>query len=81
MQDILRYEMNENMRNIFFPMARQPLGGLGRLIVRGFTITHLRHTTLGRTPLDEGPLPDNTQHSQETDIHALGGIRTHNPNK
>jgi hypothetical protein len=33
-------------------MARQPLGGLGRLIVRGFTIT-LRHTTLGRTPLDE----------------------------
>jgi hypothetical protein len=36
----------------FFPMARQPLGGLGRLIFRGFTIT-LRHTTLGRTPLDE----------------------------
>jgi hypothetical protein len=35
-------------------MARQPLGGLGRLIIRGFTIT-LRHTTLGRTPLDEGP--------------------------
>jgi hypothetical protein len=27
------------------------------------------------------PLPDNTQHSQETDIHALGGIRTHNFNK
>jgi len=24
------------------------------------------------------PLPDNTQHSQQTDIHALGGIRTHN---
>jgi hypothetical protein len=36
-------------------MARQPLGGLGRLIFRGFTITHIRHTTLGRTPLDEGP--------------------------
>jgi hypothetical protein len=35
-------------------MSRQPLGGLGRLIFRGFTIT-LRHTTLGRTPLDEGP--------------------------
>jgi hypothetical protein len=34
-------------------MARQPLGGLGRLIVRDFTIT-LRHTTVGRTPLDEG---------------------------
>jgi len=23
------------------------------------------------------PLPDNTQHSQQTDIHARGGIRTH----
>ena len=23
-------------------------------------------------------LPDNTQHSQRTDIHAPGGIRTHN---
>jgi hypothetical protein len=41
---------------------------------RGFEIT-LRHTTLGGTPLDEWSarqrlLPDNTQHSQETDIHA-----------
>ena len=27
------------------------------------------------------PLPDNTQHSQETDIHAPGEIRTHNPSK
>ena len=24
------------------------------------------------------PLPDNTQHSQQTNIHFLGGIRTHN---
>ena len=24
------------------------------------------------------PLPDNTQHSQQTNIHASGGIRTHN---
>jgi hypothetical protein len=37
----------------FFSMARQPLGGLDRLIFRGFTITLFRHTTLGRTPLDE----------------------------
>jgi hypothetical protein len=35
-------------------MAREPLGGLGRLIFRDFTITHFRHTTLSRTPLDEG---------------------------
>jgi len=27
------------------------------------------------------PLPDNTQHSQETGVHAYGGIRNHNPNK
>jgi hypothetical protein len=27
------------------------------------------------------PLPDNTQHSQEKDVHASGGFRTHNPSK
>ena len=27
------------------------------------------------------PLPDNTQHSQETDIYAPGWIRTHDPSK
>jgi len=27
------------------------------------------------------PVPDATQHSQQTDIHAHGGIRTHNPSK
>jgi hypothetical protein len=26
-------------------------------------------------------LPDNTQHSQETEIHAPDGIWTHNPSK
>jgi len=26
------------------------------------------------------PLPDNTQHSKQTNIHALGGIRTHDLN-
>jgi hypothetical protein len=46
----------------------------------------LRYVAFGRTPLDEGSarrrdLPDNTQHSQETDIHAFGGIRTRNPTK
>jgi hypothetical protein len=37
---------------------------------RGFSIT------LGRRPL-----PDNTQHSQDTNILALCGIRTHSPSK
>ena len=38
-----------------------------------------RRTTVGRTPLDKwSALRDNTQHLQDTDIHASGGIRTHN---
>ena len=43
-----------------------------------------RRTTVFRTPLDEWfssserPLPDNTQHSQHTNIHAPDGIWTHN---
>jgi len=28
-----------------------------------------------------GPLPDNKQHSQKANIHAPGGIRTHNLSK
>jgi hypothetical protein len=51
-------------------MARQPLRGLGRLIFRGFAITHFRHTTLGRTPLDEGP-------ARRRDLY----LTTHNPPK
>jgi len=27
------------------------------------------------------PLPDNSRHSQETNIQAAGGIQTHNPSK
>jgi hypothetical protein len=52
----------------------------------GFTII-LRYTMLGRNPLDEWsaqlkrPLPDKTQHSQETDIHAPSGIQTRSLSK
>jgi hypothetical protein len=111
-------------------MVRQPLGGLGLLIFRGFAITHFRHTTLGRTPLDEWParrrdlyLTTHNTHKRQTsmplaefflslsfplihfctfksflhvtlcsillslhnkhntNIHAPGGILTHNPSK
>jgi hypothetical protein len=31
--------------------------------------------------LTQSHLPDNTQWSQETDIHVPGGIQTHSPNK
>ena len=53
---------------------------------RGFTIT-LRHITLGRDSSGrmisppQRSVPDNTQHSQETYIHAAAGIRTDNPSK
>jgi len=44
-----------------------------------------RHTTVGRTTLDEWSTQTenyyNTQHSQETDIHAPGRIWTHNLSK
>jgi hypothetical protein len=44
------------------------------------------HTTVGRTPLDEGSarrrdLYLTTQTLYETNIHAPGGIRTHDPSK
>jgi hypothetical protein len=66
------------------PNGATALGGPGPH--RGFMIT-LRHTALGRTPLDEGSArrrdlyltTQNTQ--QETDIHAPSGIRTRNPSK
>ena len=42
---------------------------------------HSRHATAGRVIVPwQRQLPDdNTQHFQETDIHAPGGIRIHNP--
>jgi hypothetical protein len=67
---------------MFFLMVQQPLGGLGRLIVRGFTITLFRHTTLGRTPLDEGSarrrdlyLTTHNNHNRQT-IMTPAGIET-----
>jgi hypothetical protein len=60
-------------------MARQPLGGLGRLIFRGFTITLFRHTTFGRIPLDEGParrrdlyLTTHNTHKAKTSMPPVG---------
>ena len=46
----------------------------------------LRHTTLGRTPVDEWqppkrPQPDSTQRSKRTDTHANSEVRTGNPSE
>jgi hypothetical protein len=60
-------------------MARQPLGGLGRLIFRFFTITRFRQTTVGRTPLDEEParrrdlyLTTHNTHKRQTSMPPVG---------
>jgi hypothetical protein len=54
------------------------------------THTHTPHThthTLGRGSPERGigpsqkTVPDNTQHSQQTDIHVSGGIWTRSPNQ
>ena len=60
--------------------------GSGLRHYRGLTII-LRHTIHSLVLLwtndspSQRPLPDNTQHSQETDLYASGGIRTSNPSK
>jgi hypothetical protein len=53
-----------------------------------FSLDHTqRHTTVGRAPLNEwsarhrDPSIWQHKHSQETNIHARGGIRTHDPSK
>ena len=64
--------------SIFLHGATGP-SGPGPPHYRGFTIT-LRHTTVGRAPLDEWSA-STWQHSQDTNIHAPCGIRTHIPRK
>jgi hypothetical protein len=55
----------------FFYMARQPYMGLGLLVSSRFHgHTHLRHTTVDRTPLDEWP-------ARRRDLY----LTTHNTNK
>jgi hypothetical protein len=66
-------------------MARQPLVDQGLLIVDAsrshLDTAHLVDSSGRVITWTQKPLPDNTQHSQQTDIHAPGGIRTRNPSK
>jgi hypothetical protein len=66
-------------------MARQNLVGQGLLIIEAHDHTQTHHTwwdSSGRViSPSQRPLPDNTQHSQQTNIHALCEIRAHNPSK
>jgi hypothetical protein len=72
-------------KTILFQWLDSPLGGLGSLIFLGFTITHFLDTPLSVGLLwtsDQLVTETSTwQHSQQTDIHATGGIQTHNPSK
>ena len=60
---------------VFLPVALGPNAGHGLLT----TTHHSLKDSSGRViSASQRPLPDNTQHSQETDIHAPGGTGTHN---
>ena len=66
----------------FFAVALRPNAGHGLLILevsRSYTTTHhSRWDSSGRViSSSQRPLPDNTQQSQQTNIHTPGGIRTH----
>jgi hypothetical protein len=71
--------------HIFIILAKEPPVGQGLLIhevSRPHTTTHSRQDSSGRViSPKQRPLRDKTQHSQQTDTHAAGGIRTHNPSK
>jgi hypothetical protein len=66
---------DDNLYFIYFLWLCSPSRAMASLFTRFLDHTQ-RRATVGRTPLDESqrPLPDNTQ---QTNIHTLGGIRTH----
>ena len=67
-------------------LARQPPVGQGLLIhevSRSHTTTHQSRYEPYRRVISSSQrsLPDNTQQSQQTNNHAPGGIRSHNPSR
>jgi hypothetical protein len=67
---------------LFFSVVLRPNACHGLLILevsRSYTTTHhSRKDSSGRVISSlQRPLPENTQHSQQTNIHAPSGIRTH----
>jgi len=66
----------------FFHVDLRPIADYGLFIhevSRSHTTTHhVREDFSGRViSSSQRPLPDKTQHKQQTNIHAPGGIRTH----
>jgi hypothetical protein len=70
---------------LFFVHDTATPSGPGPAHYHGFTITlrhHIRQDSSGRVSSPaHRRTPDKTQHLQETDLHAPGGIRTRNPRK
>ena len=62
--------------NLFGCIFHSPVAGSSRLVFRGFLITTKDSPGRVINP-SQRPLPDNTHHSQQTNIHAPGGIRNH----
>jgi hypothetical protein len=67
--------------SFLFPMVRQPLIGQG-LLTHDASRSHSNTLHSGQeiSP-SQTALPDDKQHSQQTAIHAPGGIRKRNPGK
>jgi hypothetical protein len=76
---------NDLRNRNFFPMAQQALVGQASSLSRfydHFQMHNTRYDSFGRVIIStQRPVPDNTRHSSETDIHDRGGIRTHKPRK
>ena len=64
-------------------ILHSPVAGFSLQIIEvswSHTTTHHSRQDSSRRVINSSqrPLPDNTQHSQQTNIHVPGGIRTHN---
>jgi hypothetical protein len=74
------------MCTVLLPPGGYPIAVNKYIISHSVTHTHT-HTYTQWDSFKRGigssqrPLPDNTQDSQDTDVHALGGIRNYNPSK
>jgi hypothetical protein len=70
---------------IFFPWRCAPLPGHGPSFRASrsdsLATSHSVELLWASDQSDAETLPDNTQHLQETDIHAPGGIRIGSPSK
>jgi hypothetical protein len=78
--------LNTRFSKFFFYLAQRSNVGQGHLfheVSKSHLMTHhsRQNSTEQGIGLSPGPVPDNTQHSQQTDIHAPRGIRIRNPSK